>query len=170
MTDRATHPDIAALQGRKDAIAAAWLTRTVLTYPEQTAAFLRGEPDPFRNPVGHTLAASLPVVVDELLGGMDPGRLTAALEPIVKIRAVQDFTPRQAVGFVFLLRPLVWEALGEQDARAPGDRGIEARIDEVALMAFDLYMGCRERIHEIRAGEARRMAAALAGARRGSRA
>jgi hypothetical protein len=156
MIDRATPPDIAALQGRKPDIAAAWLARTLLTYPEQTVGFLCRERDPFRNPVGHALAASLPLLVDELLGEMDPARLTTALEPIVKIRAVQDFTPRQAVGFVFLLRPIIREGCGKADAGAPADPRIEARIDEMALLAFDLYMACRERLHEVRAGEARR--------------
>jgi len=31
--------------------------------------------------------------------------------------------------------------------------GLDARIDQVALMAFDFYMDCRERLHRIRVDE-----------------
>jgi hypothetical protein len=33
--------------------------------------------------------------------------------------------------------------------------GPESRIDELTLAAFDLYMACREKIAEIKVGEAR---------------
>ena len=36
-------------------------------------------------------------------------------------------------------------------------RLFEERIDELALLSFDIYMKCRERIYEIKADEARRM-------------
>jgi hypothetical protein len=140
---------------QRDRLAAAWLSRALLTYPEATARFLAEERDPFRNPVGRALAAGLPALLDELLGAMDAPRLLAALDPIVRMRAVQDLTPRQAVGFVFLVKPLLCEACRAQGCEEALP-ALEARVDEAALVAFDLYMACRERIHDLRAGEARR--------------
>jgi hypothetical protein len=35
---------------------------------------------------------------------------------------------------------------------------LETRIDRLALLAFDCYMKCREKIYEIRLGELRRRA------------
>ncbi len=32
---------------------------------------------------------------------------------------------------------------------------LESRIDDMALLAFDLFMGCREKIYELRANEVR---------------
>ena len=105
-------PLTGALAARKDAIVRAWLARTLETYPERTSRLLAKEPDPFRNPVGHALKEALPALFDELLGAMDAGRLAPLLDGIVRIRAVQDFSPSQAVAFVFLLKQVIREELG----------------------------------------------------------
>lgn len=130
------------------AIAEQWFARTVESYPSLTAHFLTGEEDQFRNPVGHALRGSLAALLQQLLGDMDQARIEAALDDIVRIRAVQDFPPSQAVEFVFLLKPLLRELSPGQDAA-----GLDARIDQLALMAFDKYMQCREQIAQIRARE-----------------
>lgn len=138
-----------ALAHHKEAVVNEWLARTLRTYPRHTARFLLQEPDPFRNPVGAALRQGLPALFDELVGPMDAGRIRAVLDSLVRIRAVQDFTPSQAVGFLFLLK----DVLREQ-GRFPEE--FERRIDQMALVAFDLYMQCREQIAEIKVGEARR--------------
>ena len=128
-----------------------WLERTLATYPSQTLRFLQGEKDRFRNPVGHTLKEGLATLLDELTGEMDSAKIGPALESIVRLRAVQDFTPSQAVGFVYLLREIL------QDESAGGEPSdVQRRIDELALRAFDLFMKCREEIYEIKAREAQR--------------
>jgi RsbT co-antagonist protein rsbRD N-terminal domain len=140
----------------KAAIAKEWLKQTAATYPLQTVDFLLREKDPFRNPVGHALRTQLPLITEELLGEMDRTRLSAALESIVRIRAVQNFSASQSVEFIFLLKRILregWKQLEE-------DRVVlEDRIEQAALMAFDLYMKCREKIYEVMADEARRSVA-----------
>ena len=134
---------------RRDSILGKWLERTVATYPPQTSGFLRNEKDRFRNPVGHTLQEGLAALLDQIAGEMDTVRIREALGEIVRVRAVQDFTPGQATGFVFLLR----EILGEE---LPGGvpTAWQKRIDETALLAFELFVKCREEITEIKAREA----------------
>jgi hypothetical protein len=145
-----------------------WIARTIQSYPSSAAAFLSGEEDPFRNPVGHTLRQSLTTLYHELQGSMDATRIASALDAIVRIRAVQDLSPSQAVGFVFLLKPIVREfapergqalLAGQNDGRT-NDRTndqindwINDRIDQLALLAFDKYMQCREQVAEIRKRE-----------------
>jgi len=128
-----------------------WLERTLATYPSQTLRFLHGEKDRFRNPVGHTLREGLATLLDELTGEMEPAKIGPALESIVRLRAVQDFTPSQAVGFVHLLREILCEEW--EGGVSPA---VQKRIDELALRAFDLFMKCREEIYEIKAREAQR--------------
>lgn len=140
-----------ALERKRSAILKEWIARTLQSYADQTSRFLLDEKDPFRNPVGHALKEGLPVLFDELVGGMDAARITPALDSIVRIRAVQDFTASQAVAFVFLLKRIVHEELAGENLAA-----LEERIDELALLAFDLFMKCREKIYEIKANEARR--------------
>ena len=154
-----------ALAARKDAIVRAWLARTLETYPERTARFLAKEQDPFGNPVGQALKEALPALFDELLGAMDAGRLAPLLDGIVRIRAVQDFTAGQAVAFVFLLKQVIREEMRRPPhlALSPsgGEEELDGRIDEVALLAFDLFMRCREQMFTIKADEARRRTSLL---------
>lgn len=126
----------------REVAARKWLEATLASYPPETSRFLLEDKDPFRNPVGQAFKESLPVLVEEVLGEMDAARIDAALERIVKIRAVQDVTPAGAVSFVFLLKPIL------------RDPAREERVDRLALRAFDLYMQCREKIWAIRAREA----------------
>jgi hypothetical protein len=150
-----------ALAAKKDAVVSVWLSRTLGTYPEQTARILARERDPFLNPVGHTFKEALPALFDELLGEMDAGRVAGLLDGVVRIRAVQEFKPSRAVGFIPLLRKIIREEFrGEIGLPADGDNlaTVEERIDEMALIAFDLYAKCRERIWEIKANQSRSMA------------
>lgn len=135
----------------REAIVREWLAWVLAEYPEQSSRFFRSELDPFRNPVGHALRQGLAVLVDELTDGFDPAKVTPVLDEIVHIRAVQDFSASQAVGFIFLLKPVLRKHL----AGAALER-LERRIDALALAAFDLYMQCREKAAEIRVQEARR--------------
>ncbi len=148
------------LRGKRDAIVGEWLAQTLRSYPEHTGRFLSRERDPFRNPVGAAFQDALPVLFDAVLGGVDTAALTPPLDRLVRIRAVQDFTPGQAIAFLFLLRPLIREALRTQGGRGAAEQetlaAVEDRIDAVALLAFDLFMKCRERLYEIRTNEARR--------------
>jgi hypothetical protein len=62
---------------------------------------------------------------------------------------VQDFRPSDALRFIFDLRDVVAEVTG-----AP-PQALENRIDELALMAFDQYMACRDQIARLREKELR---------------
>ncbi len=150
-----------ALAAKKSAVVNEWLSRALETYPEQTARILARERDPFLNPVGHAFEEALPALFDELIGEMDRDKVERILDGLVRIRAVQEFTPSQAVGFVFLLKKVIREELsGEIRLPADGENltAVEERIDGMALLAFDLYARCRERIWEIKANQSRSMA------------
>ena len=135
----------------KEAIAEQWLARVLRTYPSQTAHFLAEEKDPFRNPVGTTFKQALGILLDELLLSMDHDKVVAALDSIVQIRAVQDFTPRGALEFLFQLKSI----LRDQQPGPVLDL-LDARVDEMALTAFDLYTKYRERTFTARVNETKR--------------
>jgi hypothetical protein len=143
---------------QKRAIAREWLALTLQTYPSQSLQFLVHETDGFRNPVGQTLKDSIPVLVDELFGEMNSARVRQTLEDIVRIRAAQNYSAREAVEFVFLLKGIFQKRLASNEAiRLELDR----RVDEMALTAFDFYTQCREKISDILVSEARRRVALL---------
>ena len=124
-----------------------WVERTMATYPAEMLSFMNNEKDQFRNPVGHTLQENLTRLVRELLGAMDKQAIAIALDALIRMRAVQSFSPSEAVRFVFELRTAASETFGTVP------ESLQSRIDELALMAFDIYMACREQIFELRARE-----------------
>jgi hypothetical protein len=137
--------------GMRDRFLEEWLACTLRTYPGQAGRFLREESDPFRNPVGHTLGAALGALADELFGGFDRARVTASLDAVVRLRAVQDFSPAEAVGFVTLAHGAADRVV---EAGPPGQvaewRGVvDARIDELVLIAAGLFERCRDEIRAI---------------------
>ncbi|MCL0091586.1 RsbRD N-terminal domain-containing protein, partial [Dehalococcoidales bacterium] len=107
------------------------------------------EKDRFANPVGYTISKEIEVLYEELIDGMNFDKLSTSLDNIIKIRAVQDFSPSQAIAFIFLLKKAVKEELADEIG---GNWWLkfESRIDKLALLAFDIYMKCREKIYQIK--------------------
>jgi hypothetical protein len=148
------------LQEKRPAIVAAWFETVVETYHEETRGPLRRQKAPFANPVGFNTAEGLDGLFDGLMKGMMPAETSRFLDAIVRIRAVQDFTPSEAVRFIFRLKDVIRKELAEslQDPAVSAELvPFEGAIDDLALFAFDLYLQCREKIYDIKAKEARNM-------------
>jgi hypothetical protein len=152
----------ALLMKRKKTILRLCIDTIFDTYPAETAEFLRRKADRFLNPVGHIIAEGVESLFDELIGSMDVERINASLDSIIRIRAVQEFSPSSAVSFVFLLKSAVRKELGLKGAEEiilEGRRLLndvlefEHRVDLVASAAFDIYVRCREQIYELRLKE-----------------
>ena len=141
---------------RRSALADRWVELVLATYPRPTTAFLLKERDGFRNPVGVTIRDAIGALTGGLLAGDDPGSLAASVDAVVRVRAVQDFSPAQAAGFVFLFRRALSVELHEELAKTPADEllEIDERIDALALLAWERYTMCREKISAIRTREA----------------
>jgi len=118
--------------------------------------------DPFSNPVGQALSRGAEAIYGTVLEwneGAAPERLAAHLEGIIKIRAIQEFTPSQAVAFVFGLKTAVREELGSklQASDSVDDlEELDSQIDQMALVAFDVFVKCREKLYELRLNEIKR--------------
>ena len=144
-----------ALTARRAAVLERWLQAAFATYPAQTARFLGGVADPFGNPVGHTLRTGLARLYDALAAGRPAEEMAAAADGIVRIRAVQEFTPSAAVGFVPALRGILREELAGAGLADAERAAVEDGVDRMALAAFDVYMQCREKLFQIRVRELR---------------
>ncbi len=150
------------LSSGRSAIVEEWLKRTIQSYPESAGRFLSQERDPFRNPVGHTLKTGLAELLDGLTRPPDAAAAGAALDGIVRVRAVQDFSAGQAVAFVFLLKKIIRDLFPGEMKQFPSEVAVlETRIDDLVLLAFDVFMKCRQQIIEIQANEAKRRVAVL---------
>ena len=152
------------LRRHRQAILERWRKLIAETYPEETARFLESEDDQFANPVGHFIRHGTQVLLEEIHGDLDRGVIQECMDPMVRIRAVQDFTPSEAVGFVFLLKKAVMQVAGAEIEAGDllGDLlAFESRVDRVAGIAFDIHARCREQIYEIRIKEIKNRSAVL---------
>jgi hypothetical protein len=152
------------LKSKRTAIAGRWTDLALEVYPLDSSGFLRQEKDRFRNPVGQITRESLETLFEGLLAGLRAEEMKEALDAIVRIRAVQDLSPAQALGFVFLLKRVVREELGEaatEQACRADLSALHDRIDRLALQAFGLFVECRERIHDLRVREFKRRTSRL---------
>jgi hypothetical protein len=141
-----------------------WLDLTLETYPEDAQRFLKKRKDRFANPVGATLSDEIEKLYDAFIQGADVDQISPVLENIVKIRAIQNFTPSQAVAFVFLLKGIIRAEMDQEIRESLSSKqwfDFESRIDALALLAFDVYGKCREDIFHIRTNEVRNQYARL---------
>jgi hypothetical protein len=141
------------LAKKQDAIVKDWIERVSRTYAPDTAQFLKSVQDPISNPVGQSIRAGLAGLFEQLLAGPDKETVKTYLDPIVRIRAVQDFTPSQATAFIFILKTVIRDHLNKElnDHRAIQSLlAFESKIDSLGLYAFDIYMECREKIYDLK--------------------
>lgn len=141
------------LASKKEAIVRKWFARVVDSYPAETARFLKNKTDPFDNPVGQTTHESLSTLIDLLSADWEPEAVRKALDPVIRIRAIQSFRPAQATRFVFDLRSIVRETIPVDRGTSDEIRRLDDRIDEMVLTAFDIYMQCREKIYDLKTND-----------------
>ncbi len=154
------------LHDKRDAIARSWLEGILATYPGNSAALFAREKDRFANPVGHSLRVGTEGILDAVLDGADVEELRKHLHEIIKIRAIQQFAPSQAVEFILRLKEVLRAELGGAvaDPELSAELAVfEAQIDRLALVAFDTYVECREKVYELRLNEVKRQVSWIVG-------
>jgi hypothetical protein len=152
------------LSQKKAAILGRWLAMIYESYPPETAIFLRKEKNRFDNPAGYRISEGLEGLFGALLEKMERDQVLTCLDEIIRIRALQNFTPSQALAFIFLLKIVIREELAEEIQKenlAADLLDLESRIDGLALLGFDVYTKRREKIYEIKADEAKRRVSGL---------
>jgi len=146
-----------SLRDCEDAIFERWMADTLAVYPDEGARAFAREQNRFANPVGHSLRVGIRAIVTALLAGNDEEEIRRALNDILQIRAIQQLTPATAVGFLFALKALIRDTLRADAGRLTAELAeLDRRIDQAALMGFDLYVAHRERVYELRLNEVKR--------------
>ncbi|MCF8037158.1 MAG: RsbRD N-terminal domain-containing protein [Desulfobacteraceae bacterium] len=136
-----------------------WLDALMQTYPDESARFFKDTTDPFANPVGATMKKGITDLFDVVAAETyDPEAAHAALEPMIRVRAIQEFAPSQAVGFVTEIKSIIRRDAGgskEGHPQAEKLQQIGDYADRALLAAFDIYMNCKKKVYELRARQAR---------------
>ena len=150
---------------KKAALIKKWLNEIYSEYPADASQFLKGQKDRFLNPVGHTFEEVIEGLFGQVLSGTPESEESLLLlNDIIRIKAVQQFSPLQALSFIFLLKKVLYMELGKKIAQHhlfDELRSVESNIDKMALNAFNIYMKCKEHICEIRVNEVKTMTSRL---------
>lgn len=145
---------------RKDGMVKQWTDLVFATYPFNTTGFRLTSQDPFANPVAQMTRDALNVLYDAVAGGdIEEQNIRASLEMLVKLRAVQQFSPSKAMGIFYLLKPLMREQVLTQlhdEASKKHYLDAESRLDSLVLLAFDIFVQAREVVSENRIQEIRK--------------
>lgn len=149
-----------ALANKKKEILHLWIERTLDSYT--SPGFFKKSQDPFANPVGSNISVGLTALFDLLLHKAELETYTRSLDQVVRIRAVQEFTPAQAVAPFLELKWVIKQVFsGDKETQSLLQEleALDCEIDRIALAAFNIYSECREqlyrnRIHELKSGRA----------------
>lgn len=148
------------LEAKRPAITEKWFDAIMETYPADNTGFLKKQKDMFANPVGHVISVGTESILEALIEGKEPTESLRFLDDIIRVRAVQEFTPSKAMTFIFLLKKVVREELAKeikQNQLYDALLSFESKIDDLALFAFDIYSKCREQLNELKTDELQRM-------------
>jgi hypothetical protein len=140
-----------SLKRNHDVLLKKWFQATIDTYPRQTAKILGKDADRFDNPVGAVTRETLEDVLHLLASDYTPDTLEKALDPVIRIRAVQAFSAADAVRFIFFLKEI-----GETVVDSAHIREFDRVVDQVILAGFNRLMKCREDIFLLKATESKR--------------
>ncbi|MBA3009436.1 MAG: RsbRD N-terminal domain-containing protein [Proteobacteria bacterium] len=140
-----------SLKANKSLFLKKWFQATIETYPKDSARILGKDANRFDNPVGAITRESLEEILDLISDAYTSITLEKALDPVIRIRAVQAFTAADAVSFVFALK-----SIGEELLDPSLYRQFDRMVDEIALAAFNKFMKCKEEIFLLKATESKR--------------
>lgn len=142
---------ITTLSHHQEAIKEAWFNAVLESYPESSRKYFARVEKSFTNPVGANLAHSLNALLDELfLEEPDSTKIMDHLQMILRIKAVQDVLPSQAISFVPALKQIIERLVPKEDLPFEALGDFYSDLDTVTLWALDIYVESRDLIYELR--------------------
>jgi hypothetical protein len=144
------------LRQKQTVLATRWRDVVFDSYPPETRRFFHKEKDRFQNPMAHRLSQGIEGLYRAVHQNLEVEQVKELLDEVISITALKNFSPAQALAFIFLLKGLIREELAAElrdEELARQCLELEGRIDGLALLAFEVYMQRREKLYEIRINE-----------------
>lgn len=142
------------LEEKKKQILTVWIERTLDSY--SSSGFFKRSRDQFANPIGFNIRDGLTKIFDLIIQEAAMEEFTAPMDQVIRIRAIQDFSPSQAIAPFLELKWVIRQVLAD-DKKLLHEKidiaNLECEIDKVALAAFDIYTRCREQLYQVRIKE-----------------
>ena len=147
------------LEEKREILIKEWAKLVFATYPAETQKIWKTQKDQFQNPVGVTIMEHIETLYDLILVWDDATLVAKSLESIIRIRSVQNFSASDSISFVYLYKKMLRDAFFQdfqKENRLNELLLFETRIDNLALIAFDVYSKTREEIYQLRVEEIKR--------------
>lgn len=143
-----------ALWNYREKIVDKWVDYTLSTYAH--SEFFKREKDKFANPAGGMVREALSTLFLKLREQKQDTDYNKAVEPLLLLRSVQEFSPSQAVAPINAVKHITREVLEkDKETREFVNQlyDFDFAVDLAMLAAFDVYMACRERLYQVRINE-----------------
>lgn len=144
------------IKDRKKGILRSWFQEVLDSFPKQSQALIANNSDRFANPIGFTLNDAIAEIYAGVVGEKTLEDIRPALERITKLRAIQDKQNPGQLGFLYGLKKILRTQCGAFERGFDDVEGlleIEDRIDEIILLALEIYVQSREKIYELQVNE-----------------
>ena len=141
-------------RNHKEKIVDLWVDYTLSTYT--SSKFFKSEQDRFANPVGSNIRDALTKLFDLLSKGEDSETYKEPLDQFISIRSAQQLTPSQALAPINAVKHITRDVFKKDKERshiAEELYDFEFNVDLAVLAGFDIYMGYRERLYQVRINE-----------------
>jgi hypothetical protein len=146
---------------KKEIILQRWLDRVLAAYPADMQRFFRENKSPYSNPIGFTLRQGMEGIIGQVLQPLSDEDARTILEPVMKIRAVENLPPSRGVDFILPLREVLSEIVREENRKDfLGQEWLDlnSRISRLALLGMNLYSECRQKVNQLSIKERRKRA------------
>jgi hypothetical protein len=144
------------LAAKKEEILQRWLDRILEDYPPDTRSFFRETESLYSNPVGFTLRKGMEGIIDRILRPLSAEEARVILEPVMKVRAVENLSPSQRMKFILPLGVVLAEIMreeGRKDLWGHEWMELNSEISRLALLSRKLFSESREKVNQLRIKE-----------------
>lgn len=144
------------LNSQKPAILAKW---QAVILPRYSGLPQKKTAGPFTSPGTYIVRKNTELILNGLLNASGSEDCLEPLQEICRLKAVEEVSPGEALGFIFALKEIIGDELppGTGKNEVTILRALDKRIDDMALRAFDYYADCRARIYQMKLDELKRM-------------
>jgi hypothetical protein len=147
------------LQEKKQSILAKWQHYVLNSDESHQMLIADKNKGRFSNPAAYVSGKNTDKIFDCLINVDENMDIITPLHDICRLRAVQDVKPSQALQFIPMLKQIIRDELSESQ-KSKFEKEIwdlEKHIDKISLLAFDIYVECKNKINEIRIDEIKRL-------------
>lgn len=139
-----------SLAENKLVIAQKWLESVLATYHPDGAKFFKKQQDRFANPLGYSARVGLEKLVYSLASGKEV-EIPSEFLQFLKLRAVQKFTPTEALSFIYDLKGIIVKCCSQRLIAENLSEWFEldAKLDKIVLNVFEMYAADRERLYTV---------------------